>query len=115
MPVKTLDPNVVIVATGTRKGIPWLRYRRLDTGDEWYVRGTCNQCGLCVTGAANEDDYKWDDEPGRPGAVRDVRFPVRPDEPVTPGFNEAMERQAKETPTATVDGCSLTVEPYIAR
>lgn len=93
----------------------YVRYRRVSTGQRWIVRGTCNQCGLCVVGASNVGDYDWTGPAGTPGAVKDVRFPVRPDEPVTPGFNEAMERMAAETETATVTGCSLRVGRYYAR
>lgn len=107
----TLDPDIVIEEQ--KKG--YVRYRRRSTGKSWVVRGECNQCGLCVIGAANEDDYEWQKLPGRPGAVKDIRFPVRPDEPVTPGFNEAMEQMAAQTPTATVKGCSLKVGGYYAR
>lgn len=107
---KTLDPDIQIVTQ--KRGM--IKYRRRSTGQMWIVRGECNQCGLCVIGAANQHDYEWTKAPGNPGAVKDVRFPVRPDEPVTPGFNEAMERQAGMTPTATVKGCSLRVGRYYA-
>lgn len=103
---RTLDPDVVI--TSRRQG--WVYYRRESTGERWKVSDTCNQCGLCVIGAANADDYDWRKKPGRPGAVRDLRYPTRPDEPVTPGFLEAMIEMATTNPTATVSGCSLRIE-----
>ena len=110
----TLDPNVVIEAKGVRSGVPWLRYRRLDTGQRWVVRGVCNRNGLCIIGAAKKEHYTWSDLPGRPGAVTDLRFAEgRPDEPVTPEFAEHMKEMARQTPSATVTGCALTIEPYL--
>jgi hypothetical protein len=107
----TLDPDVVIDAAGVTATVPWLQYRRVSTGQTWTVRGTCNQCGLCVVGASHQDDYEWHDEPGRPYAVTDLRVANgRPDEPVVPGFVEDMEQMAALTPTATVAGCSLTID-----
>lgn len=105
----TIDPDVVIVGRETT-GIPMTEYQRVSTGERWRVFGTCNQCGLCVIGAVVTTDYEWDGPPGTPLAVRDLRYGVRLDEPVTPGFEESMQEMARETPTATVTGCSLTIE-----
>ena len=111
--IPTLDPFIFIEDTGIEGTVPWIRYRRNDTGQRWIVRGVCNRNGLCVIGAARQQDYVWSNQPGRPGAVTDLRYVSgRPDEPVTPGFAEDMQQMAQRTPTATVTGCALTIEPY---
>jgi hypothetical protein len=103
----TSDPFIVIEEQ--REG--YVRYRSLISGERWVVRGTCNQCGLCVIGVAHPEHYEWHGEPGTPLAVSDLRVAQgRLDEPVAPGFTDAMRRMAKMTPTATVAGCSLTIE-----
>jgi rRNA maturation protein Nop10 len=107
-PVATLDPDVVIVARGVTDEVPWLRYRRVSDDTEWTVRGTCNQCGLCVIGTAVPERYEWDGPVGTPLAVRDLLYATRLDEPVTAGFSEDMEQMAREIGAAV--GCSLTVE-----
>lgn len=111
--IATSDPFVVIEATGKRAGVFWLRYRREVAGvvDRWTVRGTCNQCGLCVIGAVPASRFTWSGPPGTPMAVTDVNYAARPDDPIAPGFIEDMVQMAALTPTATVAGCSLTIEP----
>lgn len=85
----TLDPTITIVHRA--EGV--VHYRALDTGREWVVRGTCNQCGLCVVGAAHPEHYAWHGEPGTPYAVTDLRVAEgRLDEPVTPEFFTDMPR-----------------------
>lgn len=107
---QTSDPDVVILERGLLlDGTPTVQYQRLSTGLVWTVGGVCNQCGLCVLGAAETGDYLWSGEPGTPLAVVDLRFGHRLDEPVTPGFFEDMARMAEATPTATVAGCSLSL------
>ena len=93
----TLDPGVVIVARGvTTGGVPWMVYE--GEGRRWRVSGTCNQCGLCVVGAAHPEHYAWDGPPGMPYAVRDLRLPGRLDEPVALGFERDLP------------GCTLVTE-----
>ncbi len=104
----TLDPDIVIESV-KRGANPSLVYRRVSTGERWRVNGTCNQCGLCVIGAAVASDYVWDGPVGTPLAVRDLRYGTRLDEPVTPSFFADMQEMARETPTATVSGCSMTL------
>ena len=104
----TLDDDIVVV--GREDGPPpVIAYRRLSTGAEWLVRGACNQCGLCVIGVVGEW-YQWNGPPGTPGASTDARVPGRLDDPIVPGFIEDMQQMAAETPTATVLGCSFTIE-----
>jgi hypothetical protein len=104
----TIDFDIVVV--GRSEGPPpVIVYRRLSSGEQWAVRGTCNQCGLCVIGAVG-DWYVWNGPPGTPGASSDLRVPGRPDDPICPDLPENMEQMARETPTATVTGCSLTIE-----
>jgi hypothetical protein len=102
----TLDAEIVIVE---RPSADVVVYERVPTGARWKVSGSCNQCGLCVVGAAG-NWYVWDGPPGTPGASRDTRVPDRLDDPVCPGFIEDMAQMAAETPTATVSGCSLNIE-----
>jgi hypothetical protein len=106
MPEMTADPDVVI-RERTPGPPPTILYERVSTGEQWTVSGVCNQCGLCTIGVANPHDYAWDGPPGTPLAVRDLRYGVRLDEPVVAGFLEDMEDMARQTPTATVTGCSL--------
>lgn len=106
MPEPTLDADIVIVAHESDGAVV---YERVSDGTRWRVAGTCNQCGLCVIGAV-ADWYVWDGPPGTPGASRDTRVPGRLDDPVCPGFLEDMQQMAAVTPTATVSGCSLTIE-----
>lgn len=101
----TLDPDIEIMYL--EGGV---EYRRISTGDKWRVWGTCNQCGLCVIGARPFDRYQWQAAPGTPYSVVDLWYGKRLDDPVTPGFNEDMIDMARATPTATVNGCSMTVE-----
>lgn len=109
VPLPTIDPTIVIVGLGGTPA-PWVRYRRVATGEEWTVRGVCNQCGVCVVGAAN-DDYTWVGPPGTPYSNIDNRVALgRLDAPIVPGFLAQMRRMAKEIPTATVTGCSLTID-----
>jgi hypothetical protein len=93
----TLDPAVVIVARGIDAGgAPFVSYQHAD-GRRWIVRGACNQCGLCVVGAAHPEHYRWHGEPGTPGAVTDLRVAAgRLDEPIAPHF--------------AIAGCVLRVE-----
>lgn len=105
-----MDPDVQVIARVTVDDQPVVEYQRMSTFERWRVTGTCNQCGLCVIGAAMTMHYAWDGPPGTPYAVRDLRYGQRPDEPVVPGFAEDMEEMARQTPTATVSGCSLTIE-----
>ena len=106
----TLDPDIVIESV-QRGANPSLVYRRVSSGERWRVNGTCNQCGLCIIGAARTEDYIWNGPPGTPMAVTDVRVLLgRMDEPITPGFPDDMVQMAQVTETATVSGCSLTVE-----
>jgi hypothetical protein len=91
--IATLDPNIFIVS----KDKDVVEYIRIDTGETWKVSGTCNQCGLCVVGAANKEDYIWYKKAGEPYAVTDVRVAKgRLDEPITSEFNIA--------------GCCLIIE-----
>jgi hypothetical protein len=109
VPTPTVDPDVIILARESG-AVPWTEYQRLSSGERWRVIGTCNQCGLCVLGIGEPSRYVWDDLPGRPGAVRDELYGRRLDEPIAFGFLEDMQQQAQETPTATVTGCSFTLE-----
>lgn len=89
----TLDPDIVIDAQSAGK----VTYRSISTGEKWAVHGVCNQCGLCVVGAAHPEHYRWLDKPGIPFAVVDLRVAGgRLDEPITPRFN--------------TQGCCLTIE-----
>lgn len=101
----TIDADIVIDA----RTADAIEYRRLSTGARWRVTGTCNQCGLCVIGAVG-DWYEWDGPAGTPNASRDTRYPGRLDDPILPELIDDMVRQAQETPTATVTGCSTTAE-----
>lgn len=104
----TLDADIVVV--GREDGPPpVVVYRRISTNEQWRVIGTCNQCGLCVIGAVGAW-YEWDALPGTPGASRDTRVPGRDDDPICPGFIEDMQQMAADTLTASVSGCSLTLE-----
>lgn len=105
----TLDVDIVILSRETGP-TPSVRYQRVSTGEQWLVSGVCNQCGLCVVGAAVTTDYVWLGPPGTPLAVIDLRYGTRLDEPVAVGFVEDMQQAAAITPTATVAGCSLTIE-----
>ncbi len=106
MPEPTLDASIVIVERPSEDAVV---YERVPTGERWKVSGSCNQCGLCVVGAVG-DWYVWDGAPGTPGANRDTRVPGRLDDPVCPGFLEDIAQMAAITPTATVTGCSLSIE-----
>lgn len=105
----TLDPNIFIISRD--KDV--VEYVRTDTGETWKVSGTCNQCGLCALGAIPKSRYIWVAPIGTPFSNIDLLFNGRLDEPVLPGFNIQMQRQAKETKTATVTGCSLTIGEYL--
>jgi hypothetical protein len=105
MNTPTLDFDIVIISENENSKT----YERISTGERWVVSGICNQCGLCVVGAVG-DWYIWDGPPGTPGANRDTRAPNRLDDPIVPGFIEDMILMAAETPTATVTGCSLSIE-----
>lgn len=104
----TLDIDIIIVSRAPGPP-PVVEYERVSTGERWRVVGSCNQCGLCVIGAVGEW-YVWDGPPGTHGANRDTRTPGRLDDPVCPGFIEDMAAMAAATPTATVSGCSMTIE-----
>lgn len=106
MTTPTLDADIVIVG---RPDADTVIYERLSTGGRWVVRGQCNQCGLCVIGAVG-NWYEWNGPAGTPYACNDTRVPVRLDEPIIPGFIEDMKEMARVTPTATVSGCSLSIE-----
>lgn len=111
--IPTLDNDIVIESI-QRGANPSVVYRRLSTGERWRVNGTCNQCGLCVIGAARPENYEWDGPVGTPFAVRDLRVLTgRLDEPVAPGFIEKVTDAVALTPTATVSGCSLTLEVIV--
>lgn len=89
----TSDRDIRIVEA--RKG--YVRYRRVSTGQEWEVRGTCEGRGLCLVGVVVQT-------PSGPIQIRDlahleelkaalgrVRIDVGEDEqdldvPVMPGF-----------------------------
>ncbi len=109
----TSDPNVVIEAAGKRAGVPWVRYRRHDpsTGvtDRWEVRGTCDQRGWCIIGAAEIERFAWNAPVGTSGAVADLEYGSRADIPVAPGFVEAMQLMAHSTAGAPTAGCALTI------
>jgi hypothetical protein len=109
MTEQTFDPDVVIVSRQLGPP-PVVLYERVSTGERWTVTGVCNQCGLCVVGTGTPEFYAWDGPVGTPLAVRDLRYPDRMDEPLAPGFIEDMQQVAAETPTATVSGCSLTIQ-----
>ena len=105
---QTLSWDIVIVERTAIDGVQRVTYERLSTGEQWEVIGACNQCGLCVIGAAFPEHYEWSGPPGTPYAVRDKRVPGRLDEVVSPGFIEAMQKMRAVTPTATQD-CQLTL------
>lgn len=110
MPEATNDPDIVITDRQTGSD-SWVDYARISTGETWRVRGTCNQCGLCVIGVNDPlGRYVWDGPPGTPGASRDLLYGQRLDDPLCMGFDEDMVGMAAITPTATVTGCSLTFE-----
>jgi len=104
MDAPTSDPGVVIESRD-ESGVVY----RSVTGRRWRVNGECNRCGLCVVGAVPIERWTWRGPPGTPGAVFDTLYGSRLDEPVTPEFFPAMERIARETPTALVTGCSMTL------
>lgn len=89
----------------------YTRYRMLPThrypnGIRWEVLGHCNQCGLCEIGDES-GRVKWVGAPGTPFSCIDLSYGERADNPLLPRFIENMKQQARETPTATVDGCSF--------
>lgn len=81
--IRTVDPGVVIVATG-----PTMVRYRADDGREWTVHGLCDQRGECVVGSVvhghtvrDRDDYRQ---------LRELlgdRLGFRLDCPVTPAFD----------------------------
>jgi hypothetical protein len=92
----------------------YTRYRKLPSGyhpegQRWEVLGHCNQCGLCEIGD-NSGRIKWIGPPGTPYSAVDTTFGKRPDNPLLPKFIENMKQMAKETKTATVEGCSFEIK-----
>lgn len=82
----TLDPDVFIETSHNG----YVRYVNC-LGIRWEVRGVCNQCGLCVVGAAHPEHYEWRGSPGTPYAVVDLRVAQgRLDEPITADFPAKM-------------------------
>lgn len=104
---ETAEPNVLIELE--RPGL--VQYVNLLANDRWQVLGECNRCGLCAIGAARPDKYRWAGPPGTPGACDDLDYGFRADEPCHPSMGPAMAAMARQTPGATVTGCSFIFVP----
>lgn len=76
----TTDPNCFIVD----KAPDTITYE--CGGDRWIVRGVCNQCGSCEVGSTEdrEKELLWVGDPGTPGAVIDLTYGHRLDNPIRP-------------------------------
>lgn len=91
-------------------------YYENTVGKKWWIKGYCNQCGLCETipkpfvlnetyehttkrmhPVTKEIDYwtrilKWVAEPGTPGACVEVNYADRGDIVVTPDLVNSIEK-----------------------